>query len=122
MNRRSFLGTLVKAFTILPTATTYVRNWVPVGNLVVPEPLDLIKLQEQFFALARTRRSTQIDVFTDSETAKEILANFQKYYLAPDKFEKDEVVEYGNHKWTIPGIPCRVAPKTEIGIYEAMKG
>lgn len=37
MNRRNFLGTLVKAFTILPAATTYHRSWTKLGSLVVPE-------------------------------------------------------------------------------------
>lgn len=37
MNRRNFLGSLVKAFTILPAATTYTRRWTTLGSLVVPE-------------------------------------------------------------------------------------
>lgn len=42
MNRRSFIGTLataLAAFTVLPSATTYQRNWVTTKTgMIVPNP------------------------------------------------------------------------------------
>lgn len=47
MNRRGFLSSILRAsaaFSILPSATTYVRKWIASGNILVPS--DEIVLSE----------------------------------------------------------------------------
>lgn len=88
MNRRNFIGSLAKAFTILPAATTYSRMWVPERRPIwvpaTPDILTFLDIQEwqrKVYEIARKRGNPpDIDMWVDSETAEQLKLSMQNYY------------------------------------------
>lgn len=83
MNRRNFLGTLVKAFTILPAATTYARKWITSGPLIIPaSEFDVIAFQKQLREILEKRWpiANDIEWWTGSYTAERMRLAFKDYY------------------------------------------